>query len=343
MADELSTTNIGNRAGTIHNEMLEQFKSLFYLAKGKRDTQIRLYDDNKSFYRQDLIELNEKIQDKLSLHNVTNKVTNICFHLSKNKVKSFGNWQEFLNEKWETSDETDGIIITWDFEVVLPNRTHTLPQTHSLRVRIGNEVKPSEMIHLIVVGSDEFELEENSAQMVCKVDFVNATLAVELLDKVNEWYSSLTTKKSENATNIFINKHLRLIMLFTEIFIILSGLCLFFPIGQYILNQSQNLSTNSEYLRYNYYLVAGVFITFTIFTRIGSFYSRKIAMIVERLKGTVIFEITKGDKNLQQKILDRNKSLRREIYLKIIVSLISTGILYLAGTGLKLLFENLIK
>lgn len=324
----------------INYEILEQFKSLFYLAKGKRDTQIKLYDDNKSFFRQDIIDINEKIHEKFLLHSVTNKITTISVQLSKNKVKNFGNWQEFLEEKWETSEETDSIIINWDFEVVLPNRSHSFPQTHSLRIRIGNQIKPNELFHLMLVGSDEFELEESRSQMVCKVDFVNSILASELLDKVNEWYNGLSSKESDNSVNIFFHKHARSIILLSEILIIISGLFLFLPIAELLLNQESEISSNVNYLRYSFYLTSGIFISYTIFSRIGNYFSRKIIMSIENLSGTSIFEITKGDINLQKKILLKNKKIHREIYLKLTISLISSAILYLVGEGIKLFIEK---
>jgi len=221
----------------IQAELIEQFKSLFYLFKGKRDTQIRLYDDNKTFYRSNILDINQTIQDKLLLHNVTNKIVNISLALSGNKVKTFGNWLEFENEKWDTNDEVDSIVINWDFEIVLPNRVHTIPQTHSLKIRIGREIKPTELIHLMMIGSDEYELEENSSQMVCKVDFVNSIIAIELLDRVDQWYKSLSTKISDNATNIWLNKWSNKLRLFSEILIVISGFFFLYPVlSKFIFN-----------------------------------------------------------------------------------------------------------
>ena len=340
MTPELLPNQQDANSVSLYNQTLEQFKSLFYLVKGKRDTQIKLYSDNKSFSRASLIELNEKIQNKLLLHSVTNKLITISVILSNNHIKSFGNWQEFLNELWDTSEKTESVTITWDFEMVLPNRGHTLPQTHSLKVRFGRELKPNEILHIMMVGGDEFELEESQAQMVAKVDFVNATIATELLQKVNDWYKALPLKEAENSANQLLNKHSRKLMLITEILIILAGLSLFFPIAQYLLLTADSISTNTQYLKFNFYLVAGVFISFTIFTRIGSYYSHKLDNSIDRLQGTPLFEFTSGDKNELTRILKKNKGLRSEIYMKLFISLISSSILYAVGYLIKFIIEK---
>lgn len=326
---------------SFQTEMLEQFKSLSYLLKGKRDTQIRLYDENRTFYKHDIVDLNDRIQEKLLLHNVNNLTVNISVGLSQNKIKSFGNWDEFLKEKWDTNDETESIVLNWDFEVILPNRIHTLPQTHSLKVRIGREIKPSEFLHLMMIGSDEFELEESTSQMVCKIDFINSVLANELLDRVNEWYNSLTIRKQENEINKILHKWNTKIIMIAEVFIIISGLCLFYPFAEFLLVKSNKILDTSEYLKLNFYLVAGVFISFTIFTRIAVYYSRKIDRTINSLQGTPIFEITRGDKNLLDKIILKNKSLRKEIFMKIFISIICSGILYLTGKSIMYLIENI--
>jgi hypothetical protein len=323
----------------LHQDLLEQNKAFFYLMKGKRDTQIKLFDDNKSFFIQDIINLNEKIQEKLLLHNVSNKVVSISIALSNNKIKSFGNWCEFVNEKWDTNDETESIIINWDFEVILPNRVHTIPQTHSLKVRIGRELRPNEILHLVMIGGDEFELEENSSQMACKVDFVNSILASELLDKVTDWYSSLQTKMEDNAINILLNKYNRAIRLWCELLIIISGVFLLYPFLNYFLQQAENnVATTNQIIKISFCITSILFLTFTIFTKISIYYSNKIDRAIDRLKGTPIFEITKGDNLLYKKILAKNKNLRKEVYMKLIVSILSSGILYFLSLVLKYIY-----
>lgn len=336
MSSELQKVSEANSISVFH-ETLEQFKALFYLAKGKRDTQIKLYHGNKLFSKQNVIDLNDKVEQKLLNYSVSNKLTSISINLSGNNIKSYGNWQEFLNEPLSTSEKTQTVTISWDFEMILPNRVHTLPQTHSLKVRLGNELKPNEIFHMMMVGGDEHELEEAQAQMVAKVDFVNNTIATELLALVNDWYNVLTENGFENKFNKFLQNHgvkLRMIM---EICIIFAGLALFYPIAKYFMDSLENSGTS--YLRINFILVNGIFISYTIFMRISNFYARKYDRAINQLGNNPLFNFTIGDRSEIDKIEKKNKGLRREILMKLLISFLSTGILFLLGCGINWLLE----
>jgi hypothetical protein len=329
MSTEIQKITETNSVSVFH-ETLEQFKALFYLAKGKRDTQIKLYHGNKLFSKQNIIDLNDKVEQKLLNYSVSNKLTSISINLSGNNIKSYGNWQEFLNEPLNTSEKTQTVTISWDFEMILPNRIHTLPQTHSLKVRLGNELKPNEIFHMMMVGGDEHELEEAQAQMVAKVDFVNNTIATELLALVNDWYDTLVENGFKNKTNKFLQKNGLIIRMIMEIFIIFAGLALFYPIAAYFMN-TPKMNSNYNYLKTNFILINGVFLSYTIFMRISNYYARKYDNTITQLRNNPIFNFTVGDKNELEKIEKKNKGLRREIYMKLIISFLSTGILYFLG------------
>ena len=160
----------------INEIQIKQFQSLYYLFKGKRDTDIKLFDDNKQFTYFEIIELNNKIYKKLALHEKITDLINVTVGLDKNEIRTFGNWHEFTQTDWNISSRTKYISIEWDFNIILPNQSHKVPQTHTLRVRIGNNLKPSEMIQVVFQGSEEYELEEIQSQMVCKIDFVNSQI-----------------------------------------------------------------------------------------------------------------------------------------------------------------------
>ena len=304
---------------SILNENIEQFKSLFYLAKGKRDTQIKLYNENKVFNLQNVIDLNDKIEQKLLNYSVSNKLTSITINLSKNNINVYGNWQEFLNEKWETGEKTETITIDWDFEMVLPNRIHTLPQTHSLKVRMGNKLKPNEIFHIMMTGGEEFDIEESKAQLVAKVDFINNLIATELLGIVGDWYKSLQENEKDNNINKFFGKNWSKLRMVFEVLIIMSGLLLLFPITKYFLPIKVN---SINFLKCIFTVVAGVFITFSIFSRIANYSSRQLDSKVNKLTDYPYFMLTSGDRNELVKNEKKNKGIRREVILNLSVTLI---------------------
>ena len=181
----------------IDENQIKHFQSLYYLFKGKRDTEIKLFDDWRQFSYADILELNDKIYKKLELHEKLTDLVNVSVGLDNNEIRTFGTWFEFTQTDWQISAKTKYISLEWDFNIILPNQTHKVPQTHTLRVRIGNNLKPSEMIQVVFQGSEEYELEEVQSQMVCKIDFVNAQICSELKTVVSDWYESLP-KNSED-------------------------------------------------------------------------------------------------------------------------------------------------
>lgn len=334
---ELLPKQIPENSVSIYNQTLEQFKSMFYIIKGKRDTQIKLYTDNKSLSRNAIIELNDKIQEKLLLHTIENKIINISVTLEGNHILTFGNWQEFLIQKWDSSQRTLSVTMDWEFEMVLPNRIHSIPQTHSLKVRFGQGLKPNEFFHLLMIGGDESELEESQAQMVVKVDFVNATIATELLQKVSDWYNALPLRKDENKINDWFKSKVVILKIIMEIFIIAGGITLCYPIVLFFIENSKQ-SKQSELI---FCILAGIMFSFTIFTRLSSYFSNRISRTIEKLQGTPLIELTRGDHNQIEKVIKKNKSLRNEICLKLFISIVSSGILFGIGHSLKWIFENI--
>jgi hypothetical protein len=203
MTNEIQN-NSENAVAVIDESQIKQFQSLYYLFKGKRDTDIKLFDDYKQFTYSDIIELNAKIYKKLELHEKVTDLVNVTVGLDKNEIRTFGNWYEFTQTDWNISARTKYISIEWDFNVILPNQTHKVPQTHTLRIRIGNNLKPSEMIQVVFQGSEEYELEEVQSQMVCKIDFVNSQICSELKTVVCEWYDALPKNSEDHKLIRFI-------------------------------------------------------------------------------------------------------------------------------------------
>ena len=188
-------------------QTLEVFKSLFYFYKSKRDTQIKLFNANKSFSKQAIIDINNKVHNRLSLHNIDFKLTNISVSLTDNIINVYGSWPEFENENWSITQKTESVTVDWEFEIFLPNREQQVPQIHSLKIRMGRGLKPNEYFQLMMTGGDETELEENRSQMVCKIDFVNTIIATDLMKDVENWYSVLPERKKENIIYKFLGRN----------------------------------------------------------------------------------------------------------------------------------------
>jgi hypothetical protein len=76
MKNELQE-NSESAVAIIDDSQIKHFQSLYYLFKGKRDTDIKLFDDYKQFTYSDIIELNAKIYKKLELHEKLTDLVNV--------------------------------------------------------------------------------------------------------------------------------------------------------------------------------------------------------------------------------------------------------------------------
>ena len=320
---------------------IKQFQSLYYLFKGKRDTDIKLFDDNKQFTYSEIIELNTKIYKKLELHEKITDLINVTVGLDKNEIRTFGNWHEFTQTDWNISSRTKYISIEWDFNIILPNQPHKVPQTHTLRVRIGNNLKPSEMIQVVFQGSEEYELEEIQSQMVCKIDFVNSQICSELKTVVCEWYDALP-KNSENHKLIrFILKHevkIHSVVVFS--FLTACIILINYLVPAIIKFKISLMPTDSNQRLFLFLTACLPFIYF--FYRLGLLYADRIMKKrIGKLKRNPMFDFTKGDKNRFKEVNTSNKKLLIQIGLNILYALSSNFVAYIIGLILKYLTFNL--
>lgn len=110
MSQELENTD-KQEVAIIDENQIKQFQSLYYLFKGKRDTEIKLFDSYKQFSYQDIIELNDKVYKKLELHEKLTDLVHVTVGLDNNEIRTFGNWYEFTQTDWQISARTKYISL----------------------------------------------------------------------------------------------------------------------------------------------------------------------------------------------------------------------------------------
>jgi hypothetical protein len=295
----------------VNEKVVEQFKSIYYLLKGKRDTDIKLFRDFKQFRYLDILDLNRKIYKKLELHQLVTDIVTVTIGLDNKEIKTFGNWNEFTLHDWQIPECTKYLSIEWDFNIILPNQIQQIPQTHTLRVRLGNGLKPNEMLQVIFQGGEEHEYEEASSQAVCKIDFVNAQICTELKNVVTLWYEGLPKNSEDQKFVPFIARHIQkvkqiIITLFLLAGVILTNVLIFH------FTESFEINDNNSLLEKFYLLFSVALIILYVFYISGRLYSKRlIDRNIEKLKRNPMFEITKGDENrLVDVKKDNNKHLR---------------------------------
>lgn len=215
---EKKLTNLGPTDETISN-----FKSFYYLMNASPDQQIKIFDDDKIINLPDIIILNDKIQNKLCNHDIITNSISIGVMLSDNTIQEFKNWEEFKRTDWNIPSYTRNLFIEWNFHIKLPN--YQLPQPHKIKIRIGSDIKPSEFFQIMAQEDNDAKIEEATAQVICKIDFVNSIICNELFQIVSSWYESLEKNYNKKIIIRKIEKYskyiARTIHFITHIFFLL--------------------------------------------------------------------------------------------------------------------------
>jgi hypothetical protein len=319
----------------VDEQQIKHFQSLYYLFKGKRDTDIKLFDSYKQFSFCDIVELNNKVYKKLQLHDKITDIVNVTVGLDNREIRTFGSWYEFTHTDWNIAPKTKYISIEWDFNVILPNQTHKIPQTHTLRVRMGNNIKPSEMIQMVFQDGDEYELEEIQSQMVCKIDFVNAQICSELKSVVCDWYDALPKNGEEHKMIKFILKHLVKLQNIIELSFISAGIILINFLFNFLSAKKWEFMPTDSFQKLFLFLTAFVPVIY-LFYRSGVLYAdRVMRKTIAKFTRNPMFEITKGDANKLQEVSRTNKSLLRKLAWNITYAVGTNLVMFIIGLMLE--------
>lgn len=197
---------VPNPTEAITSGSLDDLKALFYLYNAKPDTEIRLLKGGKIVELSDIRSLEELVADKLGNHETLGQTVSITFTLSNKKIKEFSTWAEFERAQWNTVNEkVQALNLSWNILIQLPQ--YKSPQTHSMKVGIGNAIPPKDIFQLILTSDDISQVMEATSSGVCKVDFINNIIANELLFIVDEWYKGLKKAPEPIAAHKFLNKY----------------------------------------------------------------------------------------------------------------------------------------
>lgn len=303
---------------------LDEFKAVFYQLNAKPDTEIRLLRGKKNLDLADIKSINEQISAKLRNHELIADIASINFVLSNRKIKDFSTWAEFERQNWDiVNEKVRTLTIKWDIAIKLPE--YKLPQRHSLKIRIGTEIPPKDIFQLMFTSDDITELLEARTPSICKVDFVNNILAIELIGIVVNWYEGLRDLPETNPLSSFLSKQGRLL---SEIVRYCSPIVLLVIFHQYyddfapLIGLQQPISLKS--LDALLILIVAIFMTGIFF---GFKFERFIDKRIEKFEEHPLFSITRGDKKAAEEFERTNKKLANQILARffwVIFSLIAS-------------------
>jgi hypothetical protein len=322
-----------NEVAIIDESQIKQFQSLYYLIKGKRDTDIKLFTEFKQFSFQDVLELNDKVYKVLELHKLITDIVNVNVGLENKEIKTFGSWNEFKNTDWNISSRTKYITIEWDFNLLFQNQFHNVPQTHTMRVRIGNSLKTSEMIQVVFQGGDEYELEEAQAQM-------SAQICNQLKTTVSEWYEALPKNSDEHKLIKFIFKHEVKIQNFIVFSFLTSAIILLNYLFSISIKNDIEIFPKDINQKMFFFLTLSIGF-FYIFYKSGQLLSnRMMNKQINKLKRNPMFEFTKGDKNKFTEVKTENEKLIKGLFVTILIGLSINGLSALIGYIIELIVKK---
>jgi hypothetical protein len=269
--------------------------------------------------------LNQKVYKKLELHQLITDIVTVTVGLDNKEIKTFGSWNEFKNTDWSISATTKYLLLEWEFNLILPNQTHKVPQTHTLRVRIGNNLKPSEMIQVIFQGGAEEDIEEAQSQMSCKIDFINSQICNELKTVICDWYDTLPKNSEDHKLIQFISKH----EIKLQYFIIFSFLTACIILVNYLFSNILNSElsflpkTKEEKI---FLLSTSSLALFYIFYQSGRLFAdRMMRKQIGKLRRNPMFDFTKGDKNKFIEVEKTNKKLLTQLLGTIVMGVAVNG------------------
>lgn len=300
----------------------EQLKSIFYLLAGKPDSTIKIFEGPFVVDVTSIIELNDLIQEKFKQYSITKNLPIVSISYSNNTIKEFGTWAEFTSHSWTSSDETEEVIIRWDFMVDLPSSQ--TPQRHMLTVRISTDIKPSKFFQLILsCNPDEIDSADiMTAPMFCRVDFINALLGKELVNIVDGWHKARPKPIDIHPFYKFLRKHrtayARAIHCSFSFFIFALAIIL-------LLNRFNidNLVIAGKEIRWlgTWFLSSFFLILFS--RTFGGWLATSVFSALSQInERDIYFAMTNGDQNTIRSLHKRNSKYIRDFWLQSVWALI---------------------
>lgn len=167
----------------------KDLKSIFYILSGMPDSTLKVFDKAFILRFDDLIELNQKIGEKLEHYQTDAVKLTVDVSFDGGLSKHFNNLADMKAAVATCPEKTEAITLRWDFLVALP--IYPVPQRHTVTVRAATAMKPAQMLRYALSRDPEEDdkLEYDMAPLFCRVDFVNHLLSQELINRVSEWYN----------------------------------------------------------------------------------------------------------------------------------------------------------
>lgn len=305
------------------NNNLKNASAILSLLHGKADSNCKIFKKPILVDKLNLQNLNQDIINKLNLHQVSDIVTNIDVSFANRHLLTFKSWNDFAEHDFAMDNsKIQSIVLQWDFFIKLDH--YQMPQRHTLNVRIASTPKPSDIFKVLISGGfdEEHDIDIQGSTMIARVDFINNTLAEELLNVVSKWNELCDvayTTQDKFRQFLFTNR--TLLANLTEFFFMLS-LVSAVGILMKLFEFGKSIELNSEVFLFLVLLSIPVS---TLFKDIGRHFGKKMYNKLDDVIEVHVFNISKGDIKMIEKI-KRTSQYKKEIIGFIVNILVSIAL-----------------
>ena len=324
-------------------QFLKNYQAIYYAMNAKPDCKSKIYGRRVIIEMSDLQELNRKVTDKFKAHYEEAGFTiNVTVSFTDHTSIEFNSWTTFQQYDWTEKRTINNITIKWEYNAKLPQ--YSLPQKHTLVVRLANEIKPEEMLNLVVTGKLEQmdQINQEICPIVARVDFINSILAEELLNIVSSWQEGLVSNDKEIPKIVQAAKKFRrgIAYIINYVSILITLIFCYKFLQQMMSNVDAEVIGDMKVS-----VLQEIFLTICIFVivvwiidKIFSIVANVVFLALGNYKDHHTFNITKGDKIRCQEISDQLSKNKAKLIFNLALTLIFNVFCSIIANNLQIFF-----
>uniref|UniRef100_UPI0039EACF17 hypothetical protein n=1 Tax=Clostridium perfringens TaxID=1502 RepID=UPI0039EACF17 len=313
---QLDNSNYQNTVDTLTTIHPEELKALFNIFNGRPDSTTRIFPKDVLITIPDLFLLRDKMNEKLDQYALYGSIQTLDVRFEGNKFQQFSDWSQFESYNWSSSNVIDSITLKWDFMIKF--NSYSIPQRHTVVVRLSSELRPEQLFQMMISGKieDLDSIDKNLSPVMCSVSFVNQLISEEILNIVEEWDKGLKQSSNINNRFKFFRKHKLGTAKTLEFVTNFSGIVIITSLINFLLYKFK-LKNISELTIYQLQLLlisfASSYIFLKLLARLAHSIGKNIFNSLSQYGDVFTFKITKGDEERQELLKLRNSEYTSKI------------------------------
>ena len=298
----------GNSEALVAAVPKDAFRAMFHLFAGRPDSKTKAYSKRFCLNSEDVFYLNEKIIEKLSLHNIDQVVASATLKLKNKEIIQFGTWAELESFDWNNPAPTQEFSLRWDFLIKVDE--YAAAQRHTLTVKIIKSPSTKDMFQAMLNSDQDEDSEDLLGSCIARVDFISHRLADELIAIVSEWNEYLTPCKFEKSWINVFEPHDRKIAFFTHYSIpVMLAIVAIATLNKISPTESELLKTDFFIFGIQWLLGSAVLVYVT--TQLSRRIATRMYTSINEFGRYSPFSLTKGDLNELDRLAENDRSSAR--------------------------------